>query len=151
VDQSVNIAGYVPSEFIGRTPGAWRFIFTSMFMHGGWMHLIANMWILWIFGNNIEDNCGPFRYLIFYVLCDIVSKLGYTVCNMHSEIPLVGASGAISGVLGAYLLHHPHARVLTVVPLVVIPWLVQIPAWIFLFVWMGIQIVSQISLSYSQG
>jgi membrane associated rhomboid family serine protease len=92
-------------------------VLTSMFMHGGWMHLIGNMLYLWIFGDNVEDSMGHGRYLVFYVLCGVAAALAQALPEPNSEIPMVGASGAISGVLGAYVLLHPHARVLVVIPL----------------------------------
>src|SRR5207237_9386629 len=93
--------------------------FTSMFLHGGWLHLIGNMWYLWIFGDNIEDRLGHFPYLIFYLLCGFAAALTHIILNLGSNLPTVGASGAISGVMGAYLLLYPRAKVLTLVVLVV--------------------------------
>ena len=151
LEQSVDLAGFLPIELTSHAAGGWTHVFTSMFMHGGWMHLIGNMWFLWIFGNNIEDNCGPIRYLIFYLLCGVAATLAFTALAPRSEIPLVGASGAISGVLGAYLLHHPKARVLTLIPLGLFTRLVEIPAWIFLLVWIGLQIVSELFAARAHG
>src|SRR5258705_9379067 len=144
LEHSVDVGGFLPIELTSHTPGGWTHIYTSMFMHGGWMHLIGNMWFLWIFGNNIEDNCGHFRFFAFYILCGAAATLAYTVFAPDSTVPLVGASGAISGVLGAYLLHHPHARVLTLIPFGIFTRLMEIPAWIFLLIWIGFQVVSQL-------
>ncbi|MEP6668378.1 MAG: rhomboid family intramembrane serine protease [Chthoniobacter sp.] len=151
LEQSVDRAGFLPIELTNHLAGRWTHVFTSMFMHGGWMHLIGNMWFLWIFGNNIEDNCGPIRYLIFYLLCGIAATLAFTAIAPRSEVPLVGASGAISGVLGAYLLHHPKARVLTLIPIFFFIRIVELPAWFFLLGWIGLQIVSQFLAARAQG
>ena len=151
LDESVALAGFLPVELTSHAPGGWTHLFTGMFMHGGWMHLIGNMWFLWIFGNNIEDNCGPFRYLIFYLLCGIAATLAFTAFAPHSSVPLVGASGAISGVLGAYLLHHPRARVLTLIPIWFFFRIIEIPAWFFLLFWIGLQILSEYLASTMHG
>ena len=117
-------------------------VFTSMFLHGGWMHLIGNMLFLWIFGDNVEDSMGHVRYPIFYLLCGIAAVLAQALPDTSSQIPMIGASGAISGVLGAYLLLFPHARVLVMVPLGFIMHMVQLPAGIVLGLWVVIQLVS---------
>jgi membrane associated rhomboid family serine protease len=143
LEASVAQAGYLPIELTMHLRGAWTHLFLAMFMHGGWMHLIGNMWFLWVFGNKIEDNCGKVRYLIFYMLCGVAATLAFTAVAPHSDTPLVGASGAISGVLGAYLLHHPNARILTLIPLGIFTRILHIPAWIFLLIWIGLQVASQ--------
>lgn len=117
-------------------------LLTSMFMHGGWMHLLGNMWFLWIFGNNIEDSMGAGRYLPFYLLCGLLAALAQVAANPASAIPMVGASGAISGVMGAYLVLFPKVRVFTMVPLGVVLTSVAMPAWSMLLFWAGIQFVS---------
>ena len=144
VEESVDRAGFLPIEFTSHVAGGWVHVFTSMFMHGGWMHLIGNMWFLWIFGSNVEDNCGPFRYLIFYLLCGVAATLAFTMLDPRAEIPLVGASGAISGVLGAYLVQHPNARVVTLIPIFVFFRIIVVRAWFFLLVWIGLQVLSQL-------
>ncbi|MEI9893501.1 MAG: rhomboid family intramembrane serine protease [Chthoniobacter sp.] len=151
LEKSVALAGFLPIELTSHIAGGWTHLFTSMFMHGGLMHLVGNMWFLWIFGNNIEDNIGPIRYLLFYLLCGIAATLAFTVLSPHSNVPLVGASGAISGVLGAYLLHHPKAQVLTLVPIFFFFRLLEIPAWFFLLVWIGLQIVSEVLAAATHG
>src|SRR4051812_16124245 len=151
LEQSVDLAGFLPIALTTHAAGGWTHVFTSMFMHGGWMHLIGNMWFLWIFGNNIEDNCGPFRYLIFYLLCGVAATLAFTTLAPRSDIPLVGASGAISGVLGAYLLHHPRARVLSFIFFGFFFRIIEIPAWFFLLYWIGLQVVSQYFASVAHG
>ena len=117
-------------------------IFTSMFLHGGWMHLIGNMWFLWLFGNNIEDSMTRPRFLAFYVICGVAAALAQVYAQPDSPIPMVGASGAISGVMGAYLVLYPRVRVFTLVILGFFVTTVALPAWVMLIYWMGIQVVS---------
>ncbi len=123
-------------------------LFTSMFLHGGWMHLIGNMWYLWIFGDNIEEAMGSFRYLIFYLLSGFLASISHVLSNVGSTIPSIGASGAISGVLGAYLLLYPRARVLTLIFLGWFIRLIYIPAGFVLGFWFFLQLLSG---SMSQG
>lgn len=117
-------------------------VITSMFMHGGWMHLGGNMLYLWIFGNNVEDSMGHVKFIVFYLLCGAVAALSQAVVAPTSEIPMVGASGAVSGVLGAYLLLYPHARVLVVLPIFVIIKTFRIPAMFVLGGWFAMQLIS---------
>ncbi|MCG3203059.1 MAG: hypothetical protein NFCOHLIN_02977 [Gammaproteobacteria bacterium] len=117
-------------------------VFTSMFLHGGFMHLAGNMLYLWIFGNNVEDSMGHVRFAVFYLLCGVVAAVGQAWMHPDSQIPMIGASGAISGVLGAYLLLYPHARVLTVVPLGFYAQMIRLPALIVLGFWFVMQIFS---------
>ena len=121
--------GVVPAEF------AWPSLFTSMFLHEGWMHLLGNMLYLWIFGDNVEDRLGHFGYLIFYLASGAAAALGQVVVSGDSTIPMIGASGAIAGVMGAYFVLYPHSRVLTVVFLLFFMDMVEIPAIFFLGVW----------------
>jgi membrane associated rhomboid family serine protease len=121
---------------------AWSTVFTSMFMHGGWMHLGFNMLFLWIFGDNVEDSMGHARYLIFYLACGTAAALAQAVVNPDSTVPMVGASGAISGVLGAYLLLHPHATIRTVIFLGLFVTMMHLPALIVLGLWFLMQLVS---------
>lgn len=116
--------------------------FTSMFLHGGWLHLIGNMLFLYIFGDNVEGRMGHFRYLVFYVVCGLLAALFQFVTNIHSVIPMVGASGAISGVLGAYMTFYPRSRILTLVPVFFFIQFIHIPAAVFIFVWFIIQFLS---------
>ena len=116
-------------------------IFTSMFMHGGWFHLIGNMLYLWIFSDNVEDSMGHVRFVIFYLLCGVVAVFAQALPDPHSTIPMIGASGAISGVLGAYLLLFPHARVVVLIPLGVFSQLVRMPAGAVLLIWFGLQLL----------
>jgi membrane associated rhomboid family serine protease len=117
-------------------------IFTSMFLHGGWMHLIGNMWFLWIFGNNIEEAMGRARYLIFYLICGFLASWSHILSDLSSVIPAIGASGAIGGVLGAYLMLYPRARVWTLIFLGVFVRLMYIPAGVILGYWFVIQLFS---------
>ena len=117
-------------------------IFTSMFLHGGWMHLLGNMLYLWIFGNNIEDAMGHTRFIVFYLLCGVIAVFTHALPNADSAIPMIGASGAISGVLGAYLLLYPHARVLVLIWLGFFITTVRLPAVIVLGLWFGFQLLS---------
>ena len=126
-------------------------ILTSMFLHASWLHLIGNMWVLWIFGDNIEDYLGHFKYLVFYILSGIAASLAHIALNSHSRIPSVGASGAIAGVMGAYFVLFPSARVLTLVPFLFV-FFVWLPAWIMLGYWFVIEFLSgaATSIAYSQ-
>ena len=119
----------------------WPFV-TSMFLHGGWLHIIGNMWTLWIFGDHVEDRMGTMRYLIFYFICGLAAGLVHLFTNPDSTLPTVGASGAIAGVLGAYFLLFPKARVLTLIPLFFLPLFIEIPAITYLGFWVLSQVFS---------
>jgi membrane associated rhomboid family serine protease len=114
-------------------------LFTSMFLHGSWMHLIGNMWFLWLFGNNIEDSMTRPRFIAFYLLCGLAAALAQVVTDPSSRIPMVGASGAISGVMGAYLVLFPGVRVFTLVPLGLFITSIALPAWAMLVYWAFLQ------------
>lgn len=126
-------------------------IFSSMFLHGGWLHLIGNMLYLWIFGNNIEDAMGHVRFIVFYVLCGVGAALAQAVFESSAQIPMVGASGAISGVLGAYLLLYPHARVQVLVPLGFIMHMMSLPALLVLGFWFVLQLINSTAASAGEG
>ena len=141
--------GYVPWNLVSQL--GTRFvppmaailpIFTSMFLHGSWLHLIFNMWALWIFGDNVEDRLGHTWYLVFYLICGIAAALFHTLLNADSVIPTVGASGAIAGVMGAYFLLYPRARVLTLVVPFFFWFFVWLPAWVVLGYWFVAQFLS---------
>jgi membrane associated rhomboid family serine protease len=117
-------------------------LLSSMFLHGSWLHVVGNMWFLWIFGDNVEDRLGHGRFLGFYLLCGIGATLGHVAMAPDSTLPIVGASGAIAGVMGAYFVLYPRSRVLTLVPLVVIWDIVEVPAVLLLGIWFAMQIVS---------
>jgi membrane associated rhomboid family serine protease len=124
-------------------------------MHGGWMHFIGNMWMLYIFGDNVEDRMGPGRFLAFYLLCGLAADAAHWGADPNSVTPTIGASGAISGVLGAYFLLFPTARVITLLPLFFLPFIVEIPAIVYLGIWFVGQIfsgtVSLVSPQYAEG
>jgi membrane associated rhomboid family serine protease len=120
-------------------------LFTHMFLHGSWLHIIGNMWFLWVFGDNVEDRLGKFKYLLFYVMCGlgaavIQSLVSFLTGAVH--VPMVGASGAISGVLGAYLYLFPHARILALVPVFFFMTFMELPAVFFIGMWVFIQIIN---------
>lgn len=147
LDGFIRLYGFVPARFVADQAENMldlpRFvpIFSSMFIHGGLLHLLSNMWMLWLFGDNVEDSMGHRRYLFFYLLCGTISVFAQAIANPASPIPLVGASGAISGVLGAYFLLYPRARILTLIPLFIFFYLVELPAFVFLGLWMLLQIM----------
>jgi membrane associated rhomboid family serine protease len=132
----MSVLGLTPARLF-RHPDLFEFatIFTSMFLHGGWAHLLSNMLALYIFGDNVEDRMGSGRYLLFYLLCGFAAAVVHVFLNPNSTIPTVGASGAISGVLAAYFIFFPTARVITLVPLFFLPWFVEIPAVFYLGFW----------------
>jgi membrane associated rhomboid family serine protease len=137
--------GVVPDRF------QYADLVSSMFLHGGWLHLIGNMWFLWIFGDNVEDILGHSKYLLFYLLCGIAAAMVHVLLNPYSRIPTVGASGAIAGVMGAYMVKFPHSRILTLVPIFIFITTLEIPAMLMLLYWFAIQIFSGIgSIGYSQ-
>lgn len=138
----VQLWGVVPVRMTyGPDPLAWLTPVTSMFMHGGWMHVIGNMWFLWIFGDNVEDVLGKGRFIVFYVVCGLAAVAAQIVIDPSSQIPMVGASGAIAGVLAGYVVLHPKARVTTLIPFIFIMF-VELPAYVFIFVWFGWQLLS---------
>lgn len=130
----------LPPE-LAALPG-YTSLLTSMFLHGGWMHLIGNMMYLWIFGNNVEDSMGHVRFAVFYLLSGLLAAYSHILTDPSSTIPMIGASGAISGVLGAYLLLHPHAQVLVLIPFGFMSRTAYVPAWIVLGLWFVMQVFS---------
>lgn len=116
--------------------------FSSMFLHGGWLHLIGNMWVLYIFGDNIEGELGHGRYLFFYLLCGLIAAAIQIITNPHSSVPTIGASGAIGGVMGAYFLLYPKARILALIPIFFFFTLIEVPAYLFLGFWFLLQFFS---------
>ena len=148
----IQALGVMPAALFGKqalppelrqVPAALTVV-TSMFLHGGWMHLIGNMLYLWIFGNNVEDAMGHGRFVVFYLLCGTVAVLAQALPAPDSTIPMIGASGAISGVLGAYLLLYPHARVLVLIPLGVFSRMLYLPAMVVLGFWFLLQLLSSL-------
>jgi membrane associated rhomboid family serine protease len=158
--RSICDLGLIAGELTGAVPPGTRFpmgeglvcltdpgrqashLLTSMFLHGSWMHLLGNMWFLWLFGNNVEDSMGRPRFVVFYLICGLAAALLQVVTNPASGVPMVGASGAISGVMGGYLVLYPRVRVFTLVPLGFFLTSVALPAWMMLLYWLGIQVLS---------
>lgn len=132
--------GLVPARILGPDPPYYT-LFTSMFLHGGWLHLVGNMLYLWIFGNNVEDATGHLGFLVFYVLCGLAAAFAQILIQPASQVPMVGASGAIAGVLGGYLVLYPRARILALVPLGFFLHLTEVPAVLFLPMWFLLQLV----------
>jgi membrane associated rhomboid family serine protease len=143
-ERLIGVLGLVPSRFPDQLLIAWPTLFTSMFLHGSWGHLLSNMWTLYLFGDNVEDRMGPGRYLVFYLASGVVAGLTHVFFASGSRLPTVGASGALAGVLGAYILLFPRAKVITLVPLFILPWFVDISAvfylgfWFFSQLWSGL-------------
>ncbi len=152
--------GLIPGGLTGSLPAGARFsmgeglvcridphqqiahLLTSMFMHGSWMHLLGNMWFLWVFGNNVEDSMGRLRFVVFYLLAGLAAAAGQVASEPASRFPMVGASGAISGVMGGYLVLYPNVRVFTFVPIGFFITSIALPAWVVLGYWFVIQFVS---------
>lgn len=124
------------------TGRAWETLVTSMFLHGGWLHVLGNCWYLWVFGNNVEDAMGHLRFLGFYLACGLVAAATQIVADPSSAVPMVGASGAISGVMGAYIMLYPRVRVHTLVILLVFPLRMNFPAWGVLGLWFLMQVLN---------
>jgi membrane associated rhomboid family serine protease len=167
--RSVCDLGLIPGELTGLVPPGARFpmgeglvcvtdpgrqvshLVTSMFLHGSWMHLLGNMWFLWIFGNNIEDSMGRPRFVVFYLVCGLAAALAQVALSPASAIPMVGASGAISGVMGAYLVLYPRVRVYAMVPIGFMLTSMALPAWTMLGYWLLIQFVSGVTALGREG
>ena len=167
--RSVCNLGLVPGELTGLVPPGQAFpmgpgavcltdpgrqvshLITSMFLHGGWMHLIGNMWFLWLFGNNVEDSMGHLRFIAFYLLTGLAAALGQVIADPDSIVPMVGASGAISGVMGAYLVLYPRVKVYTLVPIFIFFTSIALPAWAMLGYWFVLQLVSGLFSSGEMG
>ncbi len=156
--RSVCELGLIPGELLGRVPQgtivplgpglacevgapAPHTVFTSMFLHGSWFHLLGNMWFLWIFGNNVEDSMGRGRFVAFYLLCGVLAAVGHVALQPGSAIPMVGASGAISGVMGAYLVLYPRVRVHMLLFIVIFITTFTGPAYLMLFYWLFLQVL----------
>ena len=137
--------GFVPARFAAGQAenamflGRYLPVFSSMFLHGGLLHIFSNLWMLWIFGDNVEDRMGKGRYLLFYLLCGAAAAFAQFWANPQAQAPMIGASGAIAGVLGAYFLLYPRARILTFIPIFIFFYLVEIPAYFFIGFWFLVQ------------
>lgn len=148
-EQFIYLFGLVPARFthpdwaarVGFPHTYWPFL-TTMFLHGGWLHIIGNMWFLWIFGDNVEDRMGPARFLIFYLLCGLAAGVVHVVTNPGSRVPAVGASGAIAGVMAAYFALFPRARIVAMFPIFFYPVFFQVPAFIYVGFWFLMQFFS---------
>ncbi len=167
--KSVCELGLIPAELLQNRPPGSAFpmgdgivcltdpgrqvsnILTSMFLHGSWMHLLGNMWFLWLFGNNVEDAMTRPRYAAFYLTCGLAAALAQAATNPRSVVPMVGASGAISGVMGAYLVLYPRVRVFTIVPLGIILTRIAVPAWVMLLYWAFLQLASGLATAGAEG
>lgn len=146
LDTFIYQMGMVPASILqAHIPGTGGYstLVSSMFLHGGWLHLIGNMLYLWIFGNNIEDSMGHLRFILFYLVTGLIAAVTHLALNPVSTVPTIGASGAVSGVLGAYLILFPHARVQTLVTLGWFIRIVYLPAWLLLIFWIGLQVLNQ--------
>jgi len=161
--ESVCNLGLIPGELTGQLPAGTEFpmgegvacltdpgtqashLLTSMFLHGSWMHLLGNMWFLWLFGDNVEDAMTRPRFAAFYLLCGLAAAAAQIVTSPASGVPMVGASGAISGVMGAYLVLYPRVRVFALLPLGFFLTTVALPAWMMLLYWIGLQLLSGVA------
>jgi membrane associated rhomboid family serine protease len=140
------VFGVVPAIF------RWPAVLTSMFLHGSWFHVLGNMLYLWIFGDNVEDRLGHLRYVLFYVLCGGAAALAQVAISPDSMLPMVGASGAIAGVMGGYFVLYPHSRVLTLIPLIIYFEIIEVPAVLFLGFWFVMQLFSGVgSIALTSG
>ena len=143
--------GLIASRLEIITPTTWFPLLTHMFLHGGWLHFLSNMWILFIFGDNVEDRFGGIRFVLFYLIGGVSAGIVQSIFG-NSDIPAVGASGAIAAVLGAYFLFFPTARVVTLIPVFIFPWFVRIPALVYLGIWFITQLWSGlISMTIADG
>jgi membrane associated rhomboid family serine protease len=131
----LRVYGVVPADFHAAT------LVSSMFLHGGWSHIIGNMWYLWIFGDNVEDRLGHGRFIVFYLLCGMTAAAGQIIVDPLSTLPTIGASGAIAGVMGAYFVLYPHSRVLTLIPWIFLQ-IIELPATVLLGFWFLMQLFS---------
>jgi membrane associated rhomboid family serine protease len=126
-------------------------LFTSMFLHGGWLHLIGNMLFLWIFGDNVEAALGHIGYLFFYLIGGLVGSVSHVLANLGDSTPSLGASGAIAACMGAYIVMFPKSRIRTLIPLIIFFTTIRIPAWVFIGIWIALQVVSSASSADSEG
>lgn len=144
----LRVYGMIPRQVTGIfateavSLGDFGSVFTAMFLHGSWMHIIGNMLFLWVFGDNVEDIVGSWRYLLLYLLAGAVGNFAHVITNPASALPTIGASGAVAGILGAYLVNFAHARVVTLIPLGIFLTTVELPALFFLLFWFVIQLIS---------
>lgn len=138
-ERFINSWAIIPAKLFSDPGKQWTSLLTATFLHGGWMHIIGNMVFLYIFGDNVEDRMGHVKYLIFYLLVGMVANFSQAFISPTSKVPLIGASGAIAGVLGSYFFYYPHSRIMTLVPLGLFSRIIEIPAFIFLGIWFLLQ------------
>ena len=158
-ERAVRALGVTPAVLLGNaqlSPGlVWvppfLTILTSMFLHGGWLHLLGNMLYLWIFGDNVEESMGHARFTVFYLICGTAAALSQALPDPTSTIPMIGASGAVSGVLGAYIVRHPTTPVLVAVPLFVVLYTIRLPAFVVLGLWFAVQLFSSLAAPDAAG
>ncbi|UJX40191.1 rhomboid family intramembrane serine protease [Desulfovibrio sp. JY] len=151
------IYGVVPARYtdpayaaiMGYPRGGYESMVTYMFLHGGWLHFLLNMWVLWIFADNVEEALGPLRFALFYLACGVIAVCTHILFNWNATMPVIGASGAIAGVMGAYFRLFPRARVVTLIPIFIFPWIIELPAVVFLGIWFFLQLLSGVSGSVS--
>jgi membrane associated rhomboid family serine protease len=145
----VYLYGLVPARYFhpgwaaraGLPPSDYLPFLTNIFMHGGWLHLVLNMWTLWLFGGAVEDRLGSWRYLAFYLLCGVAASAAHAFVNADSPVPALGASGAIAGVLGAYMRLFPLSNIVVLVPIIFIPLFFPLPAWLYIAFWFGMNLL----------
>jgi membrane associated rhomboid family serine protease len=150
LNEFIYLFGLVPAryshpawaEIVGYPLGSYWPFLTNLFLHGGWLHIIANMWFLFLFGDNVEDRMGPFRFFLFYIAAGVSANLIYFLVSRDSTTPVIGASGAIAGVMAAYLRLFPQARIITLVPVLFFPFFFEIPALFFMVFWFFLQLIS---------
>ena len=155
----LHIYGIVPARFtnptfaayVGYPEDGYEAFVTYMFLHGGWLHYALNMWVLWIFSDNVEEALGSLRFTAFYLLCGILAAAVHIAFNWRATMPVIGASGAIAGVMGGYFRLFPKARVVTLIPILFIPWIVELPAYVFLGIWFLVQVLSGLTGSAAPG
>lgn len=155
----LHIYGVVPARYtdrayaaaMGYPPGGYESLVTYMFLHGGWLHFLLNMWVLWIFSDNVEEALGSWRFILFYLACGLCAVFSHILFNWNSTMPVIGASGAIAGIMGAYFRLFPKARVVTLIPIFIFPWIIELPAVVFLGIWFAVQLLSGVTGSVSQG
>jgi membrane associated rhomboid family serine protease len=156
-ERMIYVFGLVPARFMHPEWGAqvgldprtyWPFL-TMMFLHGGWLHIIGNMWFLGIFGDNVEDRMGPLRFTGFYLLCGIAAGFVHVITNANSTVPALGASGAIAGVMAAYLVLYPRARILAMFPIIIFPIFFEVPAILYIGFWFVMQFFSGTAAIFS--
>jgi len=146
----INHYGFVPARFtdpmwaIENDIPRWSLtpFVTSLFLHGNWLHFFLNVWTLWIFGDNVEDRMGKFSFILFYIICGVFGNIAHLIVNFHSSIPTIGASGAISAVMGAYMWLFPNSRIVLLIPIFIFPYFVEVPAFFYIGLWFIIQLLS---------